>query len=129
MTAPDIEQLDTLDPAPRKRRAPSSRARRSKATTDQALSTMDTLYAGAAAALLALGKVDAASLVATQSADLHESNARAFDASPALARTIASLGQVSGIGIFVGSHLMLVFSVTASLRRKPDTENSETVPE
>ena len=77
---------------------------------------MDTLYSTGVAGLLLLGRPLASEVLATRIEQTQAANRKAFEASPRLAESIAKLGSVSSVGLFVGSNIATLAAVLVTFR-------------
>lgn len=107
----------------RRERAPKSttvkpKVAASKETVDAALIVMQSAYAVLGLGLMTIAGPRTAELFADATDDLQTSNKQAFESSPKLAAMIAQAGAVSGVGIFVGAHVMALAPVVLSFRQE-----------
>lgn len=83
-----------------------------------ALSTMESAYSALSMGALLINKPITAELVARGSEQWQASNRQAFESSPKLAATIASVGQASGVATFVITNVVAFGSILLTLRKE-----------
>jgi hypothetical protein len=123
-TIGDASDDKSKGPAPKsatpKRPASAGRPSASQAKTKQdvesALAAMKGLYEAASLGLLLMGRPGTATLLAEQEDQLQTANRSAFESSPKLAATIAGVGQISGVGMFLVTNVTVVAQVLLAFR-------------
>lgn len=112
--------LPVAEPPKRGRPRGSTNARKpaAKSDTDQALAVLDGMYKMSALALTMLSYYETAEEVIDSAEKIREQNRAALDASPKLAKYLATAGGVSGTGQFLLVNGMLMAGVANTFRRE-----------
>lgn len=95
---------------------PSASQAKTKQDVDSALAAMKGLYEAASMGLMLFGRPQTATALAEQQDQLQAANRSAFESSPRLAATIAGVGQVSGVGMFLVTNVTMAAQVLLAFR-------------
>lgn len=95
---------------------PTASQAKTKQDVESALAAMKGLYEAASLGLMLLGRPQTATALAEQEEQLQAANRSAFESSPKLAATIAGVGQVSGVGMFLVTNVTMAAQVLLAFR-------------
>lgn len=101
-----------------------------KANVEAALAVMEGVYSLGQMGVLVSGHRKTAMQMAEGLDEVQRQNRQAFESSERLAQTIANLGNVSAIGMFVTANLMYLAPVVLSLREeRKEAKDAKTKPQ
>lgn len=103
---------------PRGRPAGTTAGAKQRDNVANALSTMESAYSAMSMGALILNKPVTAEMIAIRSEQWQASNKQAFESSPKLASTIASVGQASGVVTFAITNIVALGSILITLRQE-----------
>lgn len=111
-TVPSDQVPNTSGETPKRRGRPkgsrNTGGRRKSTDVALALSTMSTLYGVMVTGAMLTGHPATATQISAGIDSVQDANKQAFESSPKLAHTIASLGETSGVAIFITANAMML---------------------